>query len=430
MIYVLITFFGLMTYFIFSIQKDIISPEFVFCTVFFISCLNVLTNVDTLRVTIYPVTVIIVMLGTLFFCIGAFIAKRFRSNFRNIHIKMRRKSGKSFLTTKKLLFLVIFNIISIVYILSEVYIMTVKKAYYQGDILGALSVYAEVSKFSSIDMKVSIISTLLTALCEAEGYVLGYIIVYNLASKLKNSILLLLCFVTAFISTFCQGSRGGIFMILACIIEYIMIYRDKKGSNRISVGIIRRIIMFVCTAVVIFQGYAVVSGKNWNVSFYEYLSVYLGDPLINLNTKINLGIERTKIFGECSFGPLLNNILPKFGIAIPKYTGLAQFQFSNGHSLGNVYTIFAYLIADFGYIGMNLVMLIIGFIGQMIYDAARKRNVNRIFFRILYGYYITCVAFSFFSNKVCENINMYHIYMFIFVFLFTMLIQENLKSNI
>lgn len=106
--------------------------------------------------------------------------------------------------------------------------LTVIKAYYQGSILGSLSVYAEVSKFSSIDMKISTISTLLTALCEAEGYMFGYFIAYNLAHKIKTSKMMILCFITAFISTFCQGSRGGIFMILASVIEYIIVYKEKR----------------------------------------------------------------------------------------------------------------------------------------------------------------------------------------------------------
>lgn len=107
-----------------------------------------------------------------------------------------------------MILILLFNCFSIIYILWEIYSLTVTKAYYQGSILGSLNVYAEVSKFSSIDMKVSTISTLLTALCEAEGYMFGYFIAYNLAHKIKTSKMMILCFITAFISTFCQGSRG------------------------------------------------------------------------------------------------------------------------------------------------------------------------------------------------------------------------------
>ena len=428
MIYILVSFLGIMTYYVFSVQKDIISPAFVFCIVFWISGINVLTNINVLDVRFSPTTVIVVMMGTIAFLIGTLIVSNVRFKFWKICIKGRKKTIYRKFLTEKLLVLLIFNVASITYILREVYTMTVQKAFYRGNILGALSVYAEVSKFSSIDMKVSTISTLLTALCEAEGYVLGYVVVYNLVYKKKNKKLLLLCFITAFISTFCQGSRGGIFMILASVIEYIIIYREKRGSTRIGVKTIKNLFIFLCVAVVIFQLYGVISGKNWDVSVYEYLSVYLGDPLINLNTKISMGIERTKMYGICSFNPLLSNILPKLHIAIPKYTGLSQFQYSGSHNLGNVYTIFAYLIADFGYIGMIIAMFIIGMIGQIIYQFAKKSNSNEIFSRILYGYFLTCIAFSFFSNKICENVNIYHVYMFAFVFLFAMNFQLDLKK--
>lgn len=427
MIYILVGFFALMTYFVISIQKDIISPAFVFCMAFFVAGINVLTNIELLNVEFSSTTVILVMLGTLAFCIGSFRFNGKIYKYKRIFIKRKEIYVEDAFSNLKMILILLFNFFSIIYILREIYSLTVTKAYYQGSILGSLNVYAEVSKFSSIDMKVSTISTLLTALCEAEGYMFGYFIAYNLAHKIKTSKMMILCFITAFISTFCQGSRGGIFMILASVIEYIIVYKEKK-NNQIGIDIIRKIVVFMCLAIVSFQLYGVISGKNWNVSIYEYFSVYLGDPLINLNTKLREGIERTQIHGICSFGSILKNILSKLSIEFRDYKGLSQFQYSEGHNLGNVYTIFAYLIADFGYVGMIITMFLIGKISNLIYMFAQSQNFENIFFRVLYSYMLVCIAFSFFSNKVCENISFYHIYMFAFVLLFTRNIKMGLEN--
>ena len=103
--------------------------------------------------------------------------------------------------------------------LSEVYKLTIEKAMYSGSILGVLSAYAEVSKFQSIDMSISTMGTLLAVICEAEGYTLGYIIADNWARKKNVSKVSIWCFITAFLSTFCQGSRGGVFMIIVAIFQ-------------------------------------------------------------------------------------------------------------------------------------------------------------------------------------------------------------------
>ena len=59
---------------------------------------------------------------------------------------------------------------------------------------------------------------------------------------------------------------------------------------------------------------------------------------------------------------------------------------------------------------------------------AQSQNFENIFFRVLYSYMLVCIAFSFFSNKVCENISFYHIYMFAFVLLFTRNIKMGLEN--
>ncbi len=406
----------------YALRKDIISPSFVFAAVFVVAEINLLTNVSTLHVSLSIDTVLVVTGGILFFALGCLFARK--AFFKEVHVANTEIDCQVPITLNfwHYIGLLGFNVVSIFYILNEVYQMTVTKAYYSGNVLGSLSVYAEVSKFQDIDMKVSRISTLLTALCEAEAYVFSYVLAKNIVYKNKLNKMELLCFATAVLSTFCQGSRGGVWIIISMIFISLMLYREKTGKKSISIKLIGKVILIIIMAVLIFQLTGMVTGKVWDVSFYEYFSVYLGNPILNLDTAMKEGIVKTPIWGRLTFAPFIKKFFPMFGLTVPIYKNLRQFRYTtDGHNLGNVYTIFAPLIADFGIIGMLLALFIIGFICTYMYNVSSKTTNKAIALsKILYGYIITNIAFSFFSNKFCENISVYRMYVFAFSAVFSM----------
>lgn len=414
MIWLLIIVTFLILLLIYLCEKDIISPSFVFCGVFLIAELNVLTNVDKLNVRISEDTFIVVIGGILIFFIGSLIAGYI---VKRIKFSPLLENRELYLNKKNMTVLLFFNIFSIGILLSEVYKLTIEKAMYSGSILGALSVYAEVSKFQSIDMSISTMGTLLAVICEAEGYTLGYIIADNWARKKNVSKVSIWCFITAFLSTFCQGSRGGVFMIIVAIFVFVLAYREERNINNVGFKLIFEMLLVVCLLIGIFQVIGVVTGKMWDISFYDYFSVYLGDPLINLNTKLHEGIIRSQVMGQTSFPTLVKKIFQVCGREIPSYYGLSNFQYYEGHNLGNVYTIFAYLIADYGVLGMFMVLLIIGFCIQSMYIIAKKCKTQTSVERVIWAYMLASVAFSFFSNKICQNITFFRLIMFVFVWL-------------
>lgn len=414
MIFLLMTITFLILLLIYLIEKDIISPSFIFCGVFVVAELNVLTNIEKIDVKISVDTFILMIGGILLFFMGTLSANYI---IKKIKWNTSLKNREIYMNNKKMVMLLCFNLLSILVILNEVYKLTIERASYSGNILGALSMYAEVSKFQVVDMSLSTTSTLLSVICEAEGYTLGYIIADNLARKKEVNKVTVMCFITAFLSTFCQGSRGGIFMIIVSVFAFVLAYREVKGIKAIGFKLVFKMLLTVCISIVIFQVIGIITGKMWNVSFYEYLSVYLGDPLINLNTKVQEGIVRSPVMGLASFSALLKKFYQVRGVVIPSYYGLSSFQYFEGHNLGNVYTIFAYLIADYGTWGMYVVLFIIGFCVQSMYIVAKKTKTQISVGKVIWAYMLAGVAFSFFSNKVCQNITFFRIVMFVFVWL-------------
>ncbi|MGN8754268.1 O-antigen polymerase [Blautia sp. HCP3S3_C4] len=426
MIYILVFVLIMEFFLIYLVFKDILNPSVVLAIVFIIASLNLLTNVYSIGINIEVETVAVICVGVFAFFLGAMLTYNLRIKLviRSYGNNTSRREKNIFVPKRYMVIMLGFNLLGCIYILREVYSLTIKYAYYNGSILGALSVFAEVSKFGNIGLRVGTISTLLSAILEAEAYVCGYIIVKNIIDKKKNSLLFYSCFVTSLCSTFCQGSRGGIFVIIALITLYIFLYRKRRQTKRINPRLVRRMVIILIVAILVFLFMGIVTGKQWNISFYEYISVYLGFPISNLDTAIKNGIPQAEIPGIVSFGALLKKILPLFGIEVPNYSYLSKFIYLNGHNMGNVYTIFGPLIVDFGYFGMSLLLIIIGSIMQLLYNVANKSESVISISQILYVYFLTCIAFSFFSNKICENITVFHMYELFFVVLWSRLLTK------
>lgn len=427
MIYLLPAILAIETLCIYMISKDVLNSSFVFAAVFFISSVNLMTNVSTVGVSLHFLTGLYIAIGCFAFFCGSVITGKLRikhSKISILHLKRRNQFNTNVLF---LTFVLVFNVVSIAYVLREVYHLAQVYAYYRGALLGSLSVFAEVQKFGTIDLRVGTMSTFLTAFLEAEAYVTGYILVSCLVHKEKMNFLLLLCFITSFMSTFCQGSRGGVFILIALVFIYVMLDRKKRHTKRIQSKIIKKAIIGVVIGFVAFQVSGEITGKMWDVSWYEYLSVYLGFPIYNLDVAMTNGIPRADITGAASFGGLYSNLLPRLGFDFQSYTaynGSSGFQNLNGHNMGNVYTIYKDLIADFGYIGAIIALVIVGAIMQLLYNRAINDDSKISVTQIIYAYFLSCTAFSFFSNKICEAVTVFHIFEFIFLYVWILLLTK------
>lgn len=427
----IITIFELV--FFYFLDHDILSPSFIFPFVFVLSELNLLTNLNYLNFTLHTITLYVIVIGVACFGLGSLLASkisiRSQKKMASIPQNISSVSFEKYPNNKYLVFILIVNIITILYVTHEV--VNIAYSYgFGGTFFGAIGRYAELMKFSSYDVKISTVSTVLTAFSEAAGYLCAAIIMKNLVNKKRSSILLVLSFITSFISTFCQGSRGGVFMIFTSIVIYIMLNRAKPGSRHLSGKLTFKIIVVMLLGLMSFSIAGNIMNKTWNISFYEYLSVYLGFPILNLDIALSSGVTLGPFSGFYTFNGILAKIFPVIGFELPKYGALSKFVSLDGHNLGNVYTIFAYLISDFSYFGMIVALMIIGFVSKLIYNISQNSSESFLVSKILYGYLYCSLAFSFFSNKFCENINFYHLFVFIFAIFLSKILVNNSKFKL
>ena len=85
---------------------------------------------------------------------------------------------------------------------------------------------------------------------------------------------------------------------------------------------------------------------------------------------------------------------------------ISQFEFSGGHEIGNVYTMFASPLYDFGYLGVVFVVSVMGIYYGKNYYKIMYSSKSKIFdYRLfIYAYLINDLIMSFFSNRFFETV--------------------------
>lgn len=418
---------------VYKVFKNIVQPSFLLVLVFTVSSLNLFTNCFFLNISIGLNTVLIITCGCACFFIGSLLVHYIYGKKGNMHQVTSSVDTveKGIEISNSLLFIItIINLVGCSYIIYNVYTLVVQTFNYSGSILGSLSVFATESKFGTTGIKINTISTIFSCLLEAEAYVIGYVIVKNLVKKISPSIAELVCFTSSFLSTFCQGSRSGVCILISLVLLYVFLYQKQQNLKNVMKQVFFKLLLVVCFAVFLFWISGEITGKNWNVSFYEYLSVYLGFPIYNLNHALNIGITQPEIPGLVSFDAILKKILPLINITYAPYTLTREFVYFDGHNMGNVYTIFYYLIADFGVLGMFFFMFLIGGIMQILFEHALNNKQVLSLAEVVLCYFLTTVSFSFFSNKICEVIAVFHIIEVGFAYLWIKIFEFFSKGKI
>lgn len=183
-------------------------------------------------------------------------------------------------------------------------------------------------------------------------------------TRYNTKVLLLLTLIPTIIIQLMTGSRFE-FLIFACffivIFFYYRIYKLKLFKI-ISISILIGITMI---------GFFLISrnlvGRGNNYSISEYITLYFGNSVLNLN-------EYLKMYTVPTFNPSntfygIYNILNKLNL-VELYAFHKPFVYINGINLGNVYGgVFSY-IYDFGIFGILIFCPLFGIVSSLIYIKA------------------------------------------------------------
>lgn len=266
---------------------------------------------------------------------------------------------------------------------------------------------------------------------QATGYYLVYMLSHSMVYKyrLRHLLLVLGNLALCFLSIFMSGSRGNaIAIFIAALIQFFILYGRKSAwRNQLDMKHIIPIILLVVLLIVSFQEIGNYMGRENDLfSPGEYLAIYFSGSIFNLNKFVGSHIFGSSISKNETFLRLVNNIAVIIHKPSLFHETAFDFTYSNNHFIGNVYTILAAFLHDWGYWGLFGLTTLMALLSQYSFNrAAFSMNKTGYSFNIiLYSYIGTTVFMSFFSARFYldvfnKNFVQMIIYWIIFEFLIT-----------
>lgn len=386
-------------------DEDIISPAVVFSGTFLFAAFDLLSMLKVWKIDIHFNTVLIVSGGCLIFIITSLMANKC-SLFKTLKIFPNYSAEREIKRSTQLLF-VFLNLFILIYVAKKI-IAVVTFAGFNKGTLASFGTYSYLSKFGNVDTSIGKLASNLYQFAQAESYFWGYILVDQWYGKKKIPVLILANFIITTVSYFLCGSRtGAIFSIISLFPIFIIKYRKNTGKKHLNKKYIFMFLIIVVVLMFSFQWMGEVIDRRLDgINFWEYISIYIGAPILNLDLFMQEPLLSPAIWGYNTFGFQIGYFRRKLGMN--SYHLDIPFRTVNGHNLGNVYTTFYAYIYDFGIIGMIILVSIMAIIIQQLYKKA-KSDINyergMTLSVLIFACLFPCVVFSFFSNKFYEQID-------------------------
>lgn len=400
----------------YAANQEIISPSVVFLAPFSLATVDLIYNIEKWHVDLKWNTFYLIIGGTISFLLAISLCKLFRIA---AHSKKRIGnfySGKTVegMTEKDVKFprinYVFFAALQLLtFIVCLRAVTSIARRYgVSGGISALIAGYKSLKTFTTEDISLGGINNILYDFCYASGYVWFYIVAYSFTHKMKIDKWALVNLVLSIAISLEKGSRGGaVALICSGAAMFVLFWQKDSRRGRLSFKQLMAIIIGAVVLVGTFQTVGELLGRISSADFEGYLAVYLSAPIRNLDYFLSKTHSVPDIFGEMTFVRLINYLGGKLDISSWVYEMDLPSLYANGYVTGNVYTTFYAYTYDFGYIGVPVMMFLMGIISQTIYrkakDSGRSKHSLNIW-EILYAYIFYLLAFSFFSNKFYEGI--------------------------
>lgn len=408
MLFILLLMF---TIFIFLIyKKDILDPSLVFSLSFLVLSFMACLNAKKWQLGLHMNTFLVILLGVIeFFCVGYIAKLLFKRKKAPAKNKLKEIKINKWLEYVFLTFIIIFNVIFLYYIVKEVgnsfnSISTIIESINQYNHLIKFS-----DKFNTVKLPFFISNGRMFIV--GSGYWFMYVAINNFIAEKKIKIQEVLIVLFAIIASMLTGSRTeSFFMVLSGVVFYLCILSKKTGFvSNFNKKTVKNIGIVIIVMLALFIPMASLLGRKTDKAPFEYISIYCGAQVKNLDIFLQNrnNMTKNKIWGSQTFNGLIKTYGEKVGFTgyVPYKLDL-PFQRINKHDLGNVYTTFYPYIYDFGYFGEFIMVFIMSFISHFVYEIIKRKKISKNcnIWILSYGIILSALAMSFFSNKFYEHI--------------------------
>ena len=399
-------------------KHDYLYPPFLYSFAYFFFTTICAIGARHYSVVLSAETLIVIMLGittfTFFFLIFSHFEKR--TGKRELeYIDLRNSSC---------IILIILQLISIFSFVR--YLKNIAATYSAAgythlaatNLSGMIKLYDTLTKFwktifSQLSVPIPMEYRLTNPICSAAEYMLLYIGINNYILTRKINKLHVIVYIVMIVRIFLNGSTIPLLRVatFAMVIYYVLQYRRghvRKGSYKLLGRIILASfgLFFIMIAALFVMGRA-----SGSVDLGNALFTYAGAPIANLNIFINryekyfLSGVPEKLFGAQTFGKLYAYMGKLLSINV-RIDSFSQFETSGKFEIGNVYTMFASVLYDFGIIGVIFIEAIMAFYyGLNYYKIMNNSHYEPFDYRLfIYAYLINDIIMSAFSNRFFETV--------------------------
>lgn len=418
---------------------DFISPSFLFIGPFSISVLCAAIYSDAWDLNLNLNTFLVMSIYPLIFVLFAYLTHLLFKKRNNAYVSKEKKRLKELKVSNfKLCIFILLELVSLYLTIKS---MEAAVAQY-GSVSGLSNVmfwYRQLSMYSDKEISIPGIVIHLRRFCIASSFVWIYVFLYNNILKVRQNkltfILQTINIVLALINSMITGARGeAIMLIISGIILYFLLIRYINGKRfRVPLKQITKIIILLIIILVSFKGVGTLLGRiTDSASIFEEISKYLGAMIKNLDTFLNSRPSlKSNVFGEQTFYVLIDFFNSRIGTPL-NISYYQPFLKVNEISLGNVYTCYMPYIYDFGYLGAGIIVSIMSFASQFVYEKTFVSNAqNRISFQyLIYCYLGYTLVFSFFSERFYWSfINPMFLEYLVYWFITTFFIKKHIKKR-
>lgn len=409
MIYFLsfLLFLLLLTIFVLN-GNDIIAPAILFTFAFFMSSLVAAIYSNKWLLNLHINTFIVILFGTLEFAICCLLVRKLFNIF--VGDKLIAQTWTPGLINIKRYKLDIFIVLEIFSIMYSIYSVVHLMGGSLSNFTNSIALYRNQSMFSDNPLGLPASVTYSKSIVNAAGYWFGYILVNNYASIKKFDIRLLIIVLLSAISNYSLGGRNGLIYIIFAIVSSFYIIKNKTKKFKKSINWLSFLKLAILSIIILssFESLAFLIGRSGFVdgtSGMDYLAVYIGAPIKNLDTFLQEYVA-DQLFQNQTFNNLINWLAPKFNSSISVYALYLPFRSVNGMTLGNVYTTFYSFILDYGYFGMSILVAVMAIISQFVYEIVKRSRKHSIpaISSLIYSFISGLLLLSFFSNKFYEQL--------------------------
>ena len=278
--------------------------------------------------------------------------------------------------------------------------------------------------------QVEMVSTLLSQfmkLTKGAGFICLYALITEIVSGgrklsriLRSNILLIINIVLSALPSLMLAGRNDLMQLIAsALVYYYIIWHRYHGWERnisrkyIKLGITMFIIGIPC-----FYGLLFLLGRSTTTPMFEYVSGYVGAPIVLFNDFLKNPVEEPQVFGEETL-PGIHQLLHRLGLPTYVKNRHLEFRHLNALHYSNVYTFFRRPIHDFGLIGAYVFTALVSVLFAWLYYGWVRGNADgrKADFRIIiYGYLYYWIIYTSIDQRSISMISTGTIITFLIIY--------------